>query len=143
MHPAIVFKTRPGCGARTQRMNALQISPTGEPDEVRDFELGRLELYRVGSMTIGRASYEPGWRWSQHVRPVAGTDLCEVEHVGYVVSGSAAVLMADGTEVALREGDFFAIPGGHDSWVIGDERYVSLHLLGADGYAAPAQPEPA
>ena len=117
-------------------MNALQILSAGEPDEVRTFELGCLELYRVGPMTIGRATYEPGWRWSQHVQPVAGTDLCEVEHVGFVVSGSAGVLMADGTEAVMREGDFFAIPGGHDSWVIGDEQYVSLHLLGADSYAA-------
>jgi hypothetical protein len=122
-------------------MNALQILRTGEPDEVRTFELGRLELYRVGSMVIGRAIYEPGWRWTQHVRPLVDTELCEVAHVGLVVSGSAGVLMADGTDVVLRAGDFFAIPSGHDSWVIGDEQYVSLHLLGADAYAAPALDE--
>jgi hypothetical protein len=122
-------------------MNALQILRTGEPDEVRTFELGRLELYRVGSMVIGRAIYEPGWRWTQHVRPLVDTELCEVAHVGLVVSGSAGVLMADGTDVVLRSGDFFAIPSGHDSWVIGDEQYVSLHLLGADAYAAPALDE--
>jgi hypothetical protein len=122
-------------------MNALQILRTGEPDELRTFELGRLELYRVGSMVIGRAIYEPGWRWTQHVRPLVDTELCEVAHVGLVVSGSAGVLMADGTDVVLRAGDFFAIPSGHDSWVIGDEQYVSLHLLGADAYAAPALDE--
>jgi hypothetical protein len=92
-------------------------------------------------MVIGRAIYEPGWRWTQHVRPLVDTELCEVAHVGLVVSGSAGVLMADGTDVVLRAGDFFAIPSGHDSWVIGDEQYVSLHLLGADAYAAPALDE--
>jgi quercetin dioxygenase-like cupin family protein len=101
------------------------------------FELGRLELYRVGALEIGRAVYEPGWRWTEHVRPVAGTELCEVSHVGLVVSGSVAVRMADGREFVIEPGDFFAIPGGHDSWVIGDEPYVSLHLMGAETYAAP------
>ena len=121
-------------------MNVLQILRTGQPDEVREFQLGRLELYRVGTMQIGRAIYEPGWRWSEHVAPVAGTRLCEIEHVGLVLSGSTAVRMANGQEIVMRPGDFFSIPGGHDSWVIGDERYVSLHLLGADAYAAPTSP---
>lgn len=89
-------------------------------------------------MLVGRAVYEPGWRWSEHVRPTAGTELRQVANVGVVVSGSAAVLMSDGTEVIIREGDFFAIPEGHDSWVVGDEQYVSLHLLGADTYATGA-----
>jgi quercetin dioxygenase-like cupin family protein len=118
-------------------VDGIQILRTGEPDEVREFDLGRLELYRIGTLQIGRAIYEPGWRWSEHVRPVAGTDLCEIGHVGLVVSGSAAVRMANGEETVMSPGDFFAIPGGHDSWVIGDERYVSLHLLGAEAYAAP------
>jgi quercetin dioxygenase-like cupin family protein len=121
-------------------VSVLQILRTGQPDEVREFQLGRLELYRVGAMQIGRAIYEPGWRWSEHVRPVAGTHLCEIEHVGLVLSGSTAVRMANGQEIVMRPGDFFSIPGGHDSWVLGDERYVSLHLLGADAYAAPTSP---
>lgn len=116
-------------------MTKLEIVPTKTPAEIRTFSYGRFELYRVGGREIGRAIYTPGWRWSTHVGPVAGTPLCEVEHVGLVVSGAAAVRMADGTEIVLRAGDFFAIPAGHDSWVIGDEEYVSLHLLGADAYA--------
>src|SRR3954453_6828977 len=76
-------------------VDGIQILRTGEPDEVREFDLGRLELYRIGTLQIGRAIYEPGWRWSEHVRPVAGTDLCEIGHVGLVVSGSAAVRMAN------------------------------------------------
>jgi mannose-6-phosphate isomerase-like protein (cupin superfamily) len=107
-----------------------------QPDEVREFDKGRFEVIRIGGLTIGRATYQPGWKWSVHVRPMAGTELCEVEHVGVVLSGRAAVRMADGTEVVIEAGDVFAIPPGHDSWVLGQEPYVSLHLLGAGGYAA-------
>jgi len=104
--------------------------------EVREFPRGRFELCRVAGQTIGRASYEPGWRWSRDVGPSAGTALCELDHVGVVVAGRAAVRMADGAEFILSAGDTFAIPGGHDSWVLGDEPYESIHLLGADDYAA-------
>lgn len=106
------------------------------PDETRLFEKGRLDIVRIGGMTIGRASYEPGWKWSEHVSPLAGTTLCEVEHVGMVLSGRAMAAMKDGTEVELTAGSLFYIPPvDHDSWVIGDEPYVSLHFLGADQYA--------
>jgi quercetin dioxygenase-like cupin family protein len=105
------------------------------PDEVRAFEKGRLELLRLGPMVIGRATYEPGWKWSQHVGPTAGTPLCEIEHVGFVITGRAAVRMRDGTERVLEAGTAFYVPPGHDSWVVGEERYVSIHLLGADAYA--------
>jgi quercetin dioxygenase-like cupin family protein len=105
------------------------------PDEVRVFEKGRFEIVRVGGMTIGRASYEPGWKWSEHVAPLAGTAFCEVEHVGLVVSGRAMAAFADGSKLEMRPGDLFYIPPtAHDSWVIGDEPYVSLHFLGADYY---------
>lgn len=106
------------------------------PDEIRVFEKGRLDIVRIGGMTIGRASYEPGWKWSEHVSPLAGTPLCEVEHVGMVLSGRAMAAMKDGTEIELAAGSLFYIPPvDHDSWVIGDEPYVSLHFLGADQYA--------
>ncbi len=104
-------------------------------DQVRTFEKGRFELVRIGGMTLGRASYEPGWKWSVHVAPLAGTALCQVEHVGLVVSGRCAVRMETGEELILTPGDLFSIPPGHDSWVVGDEPYVSLHFLGADAYA--------
>jgi quercetin dioxygenase-like cupin family protein len=90
----------------------------------------------MGAMTIGRASYEPGWRWSEHVGSAAGERSCQVEHVGLVLSGAAAVLMDDGREVVMRAGDLFTVPAGHDSWVVGDEPYVSLHIVGGEGYAA-------
>ena len=106
------------------------------PDETRLFEKGKFELVRIGGMTIGRASYEPGWKWSEHVSPVAGTQLCEVEHVGLVLSGRATASMKDGDVVELTPGTLFHIPPApHDSWVIGDETYVSLHFLGSDQYA--------
>jgi quercetin dioxygenase-like cupin family protein len=116
-------------------MADLAIERFESPTETRTFEKGRLEVIEVGGMTIGRATYEPGWRWSEHVSPIAGTDTCQVEHVGMVVSGQAAVLMDDGTEVVMKPGDVFHVPPGHDSWVVGDEPYVSLHFLGADEYA--------
>ena len=106
------------------------------PDETRIFEKGKLEIVRLGGMTIGRASYEPGWKWTEHVRELAGTEFCEVEHVGMVLSGRAMAAMQDGAEVELAAGSLFHVPAlPHDSWVIGDEPYVSLHFLGADQYA--------
>lgn len=113
----------------------LEIRRFDSPDEVRVFEKGRFELLRIGGMTVGRASYEPGWKWSEHVKPTAGTELCEVEHVGLVLSGRVKVVMKGGMEFEIGPGDLFAIPPGHDSWVVGNEPYVSIHLLGAAQYA--------
>ena len=106
-----------------------------QPDEVRTFENGKFEIVRIGGMTIGRATYEPGWRWSVHVGPGIGASSCSVEHVGIVVSGRATAAMDDGTITEMHPGDVFHIAAGHDSWVVGDEPYVSLHFLGADHYA--------
>ena len=108
------------------------------PTEVRTFPLGRFEVYEVGPMTLGRATYEPGWKWSVHVGAATGERLCRVEHVGLVLAGAAVAAMDDGTEHVMREGDFFYIPPGHDSWVVGDEPYVSLHIMGSETYAADA-----
>ena len=106
-----------------------------DPTETRTFEKGRFDVYEVGPMTLGRASYEPGWKWSEHVGRALGQALCQVEHVGMVVSGRAAVQMEDGTYHEMGPGDLFYVAPGHDSWVVGDEPYVSLHFLGADHYA--------
>ena len=105
-----------------------------EPDEVREFEKGRFELVRIGGLTVGRATYEPGWRWSEHVE--SDEPLCSVEHVGLVLQGTATAAFADGRVIPLEAGHLFYIPPEpHDSWVVGDEPYVSLHFLGADAYA--------
>ncbi len=106
------------------------------PDEVRVFEKGRLEVVRIGAMTVGRARYEPGWKWSVHVGPVVGATHCTVEHVGMVLCGTATVAFGDGRIIELTEGSLFHVPAvPHDSWVVGDRPYVSLHFMGAEHYA--------
>ena len=106
-----------------------------QPDEVREMVKGRFELVRLGGLTIGRATYEPGWRWSQHVGPGIGATHCNVEHVGLVLAGVATVAFADRV-IELRPGHLFYVPPTpHDSWVVGAERYVSLHFLGSEQYA--------
>jgi hypothetical protein len=107
-----------------------------EPDEVREMSRGRFEIVRLGGLTIGRATYESGWKWSVDVGPTVGAKLCEVEHVGLVLAGTATAAFENGRIVELREGDLFHIPAiPHDSWVVGNDPYVSLHFLGADRYA--------
>src|SRR3954451_2618280 len=106
------------------------------PDEVRVMTKGKFELVHIGGMTIGRATYEPGWKWSEHVGPLVGAARCDVEHVGLVVSGTATAAFEDGRVFELTAGNLFYIPPApHDSWVVGDQPYVSLHFLGAAKYA--------
>jgi hypothetical protein len=105
------------------------------PDETREFERGKFEIVKLGGLTLGRATYQPGWKWSEHVRPLAGTELCEIEHVGLVISGRAVAVMSGGRVIDLMPGTLFYIPPSpHDSWVVGNDPYVSLHFLGADYY---------
>jgi quercetin dioxygenase-like cupin family protein len=116
--------------------SAMILKRFEKPDEVREMALGRFELVRLGAVTIGRATYQPGWRWSEHVGRSLGQERCHVEHVGLVVAGAATAAFVDGRVIEMRAGDVFYIPAEpHDSWVIGDQPYVSLHLLGADHYA--------
>jgi len=105
------------------------------PDEVRTFEKGKFEIVNLGGMTLGRATYQPGWKWSEHVGKASGAKSCQVEHVGLVVSGRATAAMDDGRVIEMKPGDLFYIEPGHDSWVVGDQPYVSLHLMGAGQYA--------
>ena len=107
-----------------------------EPDEIRQMEKGKFELVTIGGMTIGRATYEPGWKWSEHVGKALGKTHCDVEHVGLVISGSATVAFENEPIQTVTPGTLFYVPKKvHDSWVIGDEPYVSIHFLGADHYA--------
>lgn len=106
-----------------------------DPDEHRDFPRGRYDVVQIGGMTIGRAEYEPGWRWSEHVGRELSQAACEVEHLGLVLSGRNRIEMTDGRVVEVGPGDLFEIGPGHDSVVIGDEPYVAIHFLGADRYA--------
>jgi len=107
-----------------------------KPDEVRNFEKGKFEIVELPNMTIGRATYKPGWKWSVDVSPLSGTDFCEVEHLGMVISGTATVDFKDGKIHALKKGDLFYVSSEpHDSWVVGEEDYVSVHFIGAEEYA--------
>ncbi len=106
------------------------------PDETRILAKGRFEIVTLGGVTIGRATYEPGWKWSVHVGPTVGAARCTIEHVGLVLAGTATAAFDDGRVVELRAGELFYIPPvPHDSWVVGNEPYVSLHFLGAEKYA--------
>lgn len=117
-------------------MDDLTLVNLDQPTEVRVFVKGKFEVYEVGPAVLGRATYEPGWVWSEHVGKAQGKAFCPVEHVGFVVSGQAVAKMEDGREIVMKAGDFFYVPPGHDSWVVGDEPYVSLHIMGSAQYAA-------
>jgi hypothetical protein len=116
--------------------SGITIVPTREAEQVRRFPNGHFELVTLAGQTLGHAVYRPGWRWSLHVGSRGGEQWCEVAHVGYVVAGQAGVRMRDGAEAVMAAGDWFNIPPGHDSWVIGDEDYESIHIVGATTYAA-------
>ena len=106
------------------------------PDEHRDFPLGSFDLVQIGGMSVGRAEYEPGWRWSEHVGASLGQEMCEVAHLGLVLAGRNRIEMADGRVFEVGPGDLFEIGHGHDSVVVGDERYIIIQFLGADEYAS-------
>jgi quercetin dioxygenase-like cupin family protein len=107
------------------------------PDEVREFQDGKgaVRLVNIGPGAVGRGTFEPGWRWSEHVKPLAGTDSCQVEHIGYVLAGRMKVVMDDGSELEVGPGDAFHMPPGHDAWIVGDERCELLDFGGLKGYA--------
>ena len=107
----------------------------GEPDETRTFEKGKLDLIGIGGGQVGRLTLEPGWRWSEHVKPLAGTASCEAPHFQYQLSGRLHVVMEDGTELDSVTGDVTAPPSGHDAWVVGDESVVLIDWVGASNYA--------
>src|SRR5512139_3864740 len=100
------------------------------PDETRTFEKGKLELITLGGITFGRATFQPGWRWSTCVKPLVHTKSCEVSHLGYIVSGRLRTVMDDGSEEEFGPGDVLQIPPGHDGWVVGDEPVVAIDITG-------------
>lgn len=102
-------------------MAGIKVKNFSFPDEVKQFEKGKLEAVKIGDATIGRSTYQPGWQWSKHVKPIAQTKSCEVTHSVYLVSGTIRVVMDDGTEKDLKAGDVALIPAGHDAWVVGNE----------------------
>ena len=109
------------------------------PTEVREFPHGRAEILEIGGAQIGRLTFQPGWRWSHDVKPVAGTDSCEAPHFQYHLSGTLAIVMDDGTEITATAGDITSLPSGHDAWVVGDEPVVVVDWYGASNYARVTQ----
>jgi hypothetical protein len=105
------------------------------PDETRTFPKGKLELVKIGGVTIGRATLEPGWKWSESVKPMAKTKSCEAPHFQYHVAGVLKVLMDDGTELECKPGDVSLLPVGHDAWVVGDKPVVLVDFQGMADYA--------
>ena len=110
------------------------------PEETRSFKdgKGKLELVNCAAGPVGRATFEPGWKWSEHVKPIAGTDSCQAAHLGYYVSGRMRVVMDDGEEAEFGPGDFAIIPPGHDAWIVGNEPCVVIDWQGFADYAKPA-----
>ena len=117
-------------------MADMEVKSFDSPDEVRPFEgNGQAEVLNIGGKVVGRATFEPGWKWSENVKPIAGTDSCQVSHLGYVISGRMRVFMDDGTEKEIGPGDVMAIPPGHDAETVGDEPCVSLDFGEFGDYA--------
>jgi hypothetical protein len=112
-----------------------ELKSFGTPDEVREFPSGRLELIKVGGATIGRAVFEPGWRWATSVQPIAKTSSCEAPHFQYHVAGVLRIRMDDGSEFDCRPGGVSLLPSGHDAWVVGDVPVVTIDWYGASSYA--------
>jgi len=116
-------------------MSMAELKTFANPDESRPFERGKMELVRIAGSEIGRLTLQPGWRWSEHVKPIAGTQWCEAPHFQYHISGTLRVQMSDGTQFDAVAGDVTALPHGHDAWVIGDEPVVVVDWWGASNYA--------
>jgi hypothetical protein len=118
-------------------MSQMQKKALSQPDEVRTFEKGKLELVTLGGVTFGRATLEPGWRWSTSVKPIAKTDSCEAPHLQYHVAGRLRVVMDDGSEDEFGPGDISRIPPGHDAWVVGNETVTVIDITGMGEFAKP------
>jgi quercetin dioxygenase-like cupin family protein len=118
-------------------MAGLEAKALDRPDDVRPFEDGKgsVRVVSLSSGDVGYGTFEPGWRWSQHVKPKAGTDSCQVEHVGYVLKGRMKVVMDDGSELEVGAGDAFRMQPGHDAWIVGEEPCELVDFGGLRGYA--------
>jgi mannose-6-phosphate isomerase-like protein (cupin superfamily) len=116
-------------------MKKLEVKSFGNPDEVRTFDKGKLELIKVGGAMIGRATLQPGWKWSESVKPIAKTESCEAPHFQYHASGTIRIRMDDGTERDVKAGEVSLVPTGHDAWVVGNEPVVLIDFQGMADYA--------
>ncbi len=119
-------------------MARLQRKPLANPDEVRTFNNGRIELYSLDDLDVGRTVFQPGWRWSNDVKPIAGTEFCQYHHVGIVLSGTLHVEMEDGLSLEIGPDSAYEIPPGHDAWVVGDDPWITIDFAGMRSYARTA-----
>lgn len=115
----------------------FEVKSHDAPDEVRAPDKTRVEVVQLEGFTIGRFNFQPGWRWSECIKPVVKTDYCQLSHVGHAVSGSITVRMKDGTEKTIKAGESYTIPPGHDAWVEGKQPFVAIEVMSADVYAKP------
>jgi hypothetical protein len=122
-------------------LTALESKSLEKPEETRLFPKGKLDVVTVGGTTMGRATFEPGWKWSDCVKPIVQTRSCEVAHLAYVISGEMMVVMDDGSRLQIKAGDAVAIPPGHDAWIEGTEPCTVVDFLGFADYAKPAMGE--
>ncbi len=120
-------------------MKKLEVKSFTAPDEVRKFDKGKLELIKIGGVTIGKGTFEPGWKWSESVKPIVNTKSCQAPHFQYHVAGVLKVIMDDGTERELKAGDVSLLPSGHDGWVVGNEPVVVIDFQGMADYAKPSK----
>ena len=118
-------------------VSKLQVKSHNSADEVRTPDKSRVEVVHLDNFTIGRFTLEPGWRWSACIKPIVKTDLCQLSHVGFAVSGSLTVQLKDGTQKTINAGDSYTIPPGHEAWVEGSRPFVGIEVLSADQYARP------
>jgi hypothetical protein len=116
-------------------VTTFDVKSHDSPDEVRTPDKTRVEVVRLEGFTFGRLTCEPGWRWSECVKPVVKTDSCQVSHAGYCASGRIIVRLQDGTEKTISAGDSYTVPPGHDAWVEGDEPFVGIEVMSAEQYA--------
>jgi hypothetical protein len=107
------------------------------PQETRTFPNGQAQLVTLAGSTIGRFTFQPGWRWSTSVKPIVGTDRCEVHHLGYALAGRLHVIGGDGVEAEIMKGDAYDIAPGHDGWVVGDEPFIGVEFANVDAFARP------
>lgn len=132
----VLLSHRPGKQQNNFPWGTAELKSFGKPDEVREFPKGRVELVNIGGATIGRATFQPGWKWSTSVQPLVKTKSCEAPHFQYHVSGTLMVKMDDGTVVECKPGDVSLLPQGHDAWVVGNEPAVVVDFQGMVDYAA-------
>ncbi|HVX22093.1 MAG TPA: cupin domain-containing protein [Acidimicrobiales bacterium] len=116
-------------------MSSIEAKSFAQADETRSPAKTRIDVVNVGGAEVGRITFQPGWRWSECIRPIAGTEYCQNDHVGVLQSGRLSVTHQDGTEVEIGAGDAYRITPGHDAWVVGDEPVVAYEFKSAGTYA--------